>query len=145
MQNLETIKTRSQESLSSLVERGKQQPENVQTWGVTAATGVAGALAVAAVAKGVLTVVGMLANPPVALTVGALGGGALGWSFMQKQGEAGGSGEETEDAAAAFVPDAERKAPPVVDSVSEDSAVAATTESSSTTETAATDSEADRE
>lgn len=87
MQNLETIKAKSQESMSNLIERGKQQPEEVKTWGITAAAGVAGALAVTAVAKGVLAVAATIANPPVALAVGAVGGGVLGWSFMQKQAE----------------------------------------------------------
>ena len=84
---MQTIKTRSQESLSHLVDLGKQQPEHVQHWGVTAAAALAGALALTAVAKGVLGVVGTLAYPPVALTVGALGGGIFGWSFMQKRAE----------------------------------------------------------
>lgn len=84
---MQTLKTRSQESLSHLVDLGKQQPEQVQHWGVTAAAALAGALALTAVAKGVLGVVGTLAYPPVALTVGALGGGIFGWSFMQKRAE----------------------------------------------------------
>lgn len=87
MQNLESLKNKTQESISSLIERGKAQPEEVKTWGVTAAAGLGGAMAVVAVAKGVAAVVATLANPPVAFTVGALGGGALGWSWMQKQGQ----------------------------------------------------------
>ena len=83
MKNLESLKARGQQSLTPLVDLGKQQPENVQHWGVTAAAALVGALALTAVAKGVLGVVGTLANPPVALTVGALGGGLFGWSFMQ--------------------------------------------------------------
>ncbi len=84
MQNLNRLKYRSQDAISNLVARGKEQPKEVKTWGVTAAAGFAGALAITAVAKGTLAVVATLANPPVALTIGALGGGALGWSFMQK-------------------------------------------------------------
>ena len=83
MKNLESLKTRSQESLAHLVDLGKQQPEQVQHWGVTAAAALAGALALTAVGKGVLAIVSTVANPPVALTVGALGGGFFGWSFMQ--------------------------------------------------------------
>ncbi|MEZ4678308.1 MAG: hypothetical protein R2932_29245 [Caldilineaceae bacterium] len=37
-----------------------------------------------------------LANPPVALTVGAIGGGALGWNWMQKQGKGSGTSDEDE-------------------------------------------------
>jgi len=84
MQTLETMKSKSQESINRLVDLGKQQPEQVRTWGVAAGAALAGALALTAVAKGVLGVVATLANPPVALSIGALAGGVLGWSFMQK-------------------------------------------------------------
>ena len=77
MKSLESLKNRSQESLAHLVDLGKQQPEQVQHWSVTAATAVAGALVVAAVAKGMLGVIATLAYPPVALTAGALGGGVF--------------------------------------------------------------------
>lgn len=85
MKYVESVKTRGQESIHNLVDLGKEQPEEVQTWGVTAVAAFAGALALAAAAKGVLGVVGTLAYPPVALTVGALSGGLLGWSFMQRR------------------------------------------------------------
>ncbi len=85
MQTLTSIKDRGQESLNQLIELGKQQPEEVRTWGLTAGAAVAGALTLAAVAKGILAIIATLANPPVALSAGALAGGALGWSFMQKQ------------------------------------------------------------
>lgn len=88
MQNLETLKNKGQESFSSLLERGKGQPEEVKQWGITAAAGIGGALAVAALSKGVLAIVATLASPPVALTVGAVGGGALGWNWIQKQNKA---------------------------------------------------------
>lgn len=96
MQTLETLKSRGQENFSNLLERGKEQPETVKTWGVTAAAGVGGAVAVAALAKGVVAIAATLASPPVALTVGAVGGGALGWTWIQKQLENNG----VEDAAA---------------------------------------------
>ena len=85
MQNLATLKAQSQESLSRLTATVKQQPPEVQLWGVVAAAAVVGGVVIAVGAKGVLAVVGTLAAPPVALTVGALGGGFLGWSFMQSQ------------------------------------------------------------
>ena len=84
MQTLQTLKSQSQEGINRLVDLAKQQPEQVRTWGVAAGAAVAGAVALTAVAKGVLGVVATLANPPVALSVGALAGGVLGWSFMQK-------------------------------------------------------------
>ncbi|MBX3011552.1 MAG: hypothetical protein KF832_08585 [Caldilineaceae bacterium] len=85
MQNLETLKTKSQASLNRLVEFGKQQPAEVQMLGVVGAAAVAGGVAAAAVAKGVLGVVSLLASPSIALTVGAVGGGLIGWSLMQEQ------------------------------------------------------------
>lgn len=85
MQSLTTMKDKSQASWNRLVEAGKQQPEERKVWGVTIAAAVVGGLALAAVSKGVLAIVGTLAAPPVALTVGALAGGAVGWSFMQNQ------------------------------------------------------------
>jgi hypothetical protein len=49
----------------------------------------------------VLGVVGTLANPSVALTVGALGGGLFGWSFIQRssQSETNAAPEATADVA----------------------------------------------
>lgn len=85
MQSLTTLKAKSQESLNRLTENVKQQPPEVQLWGAVAVAAVIGGVVVAAGAKGVLAVVGTLAAPPVALTVGALGGGFLGWNFMQNQ------------------------------------------------------------
>ena len=85
MQTLETLKNKSQESVANLVELGKQRPDEVKLWGVTVAAGVGGALATATVAKGIVTVFATLASPPVAITVGALGGGALGWRWIQQQ------------------------------------------------------------
>lgn len=88
MKNLETIKTKSQAGMTHLVELGKQPSPAVKAWGVTAATAAAGGITLAVAAKGVLAIVGMLAAPPVALTVGALGGGVLGWRYLQHQSPA---------------------------------------------------------
>lgn len=85
MQSLETLKTKSQEGLNRLVEAGKQQRPEIQLWSVVAVSAVAGSILVSASAKGVLAVVGLLAATPVALTIGALGGGAVGWSIMQNR------------------------------------------------------------
>ncbi|MEZ4663372.1 MAG: hypothetical protein R2911_37995 [Caldilineaceae bacterium] len=46
-----------------------------------------GAVALAATAKGILAIVSTVANPAVALTLGAVGGGALGWSWIKSQSE----------------------------------------------------------
>ncbi|MFN8495320.1 MAG: hypothetical protein U0350_47420 [Caldilineaceae bacterium] len=83
MQNITSLKVKGQEGINRLVDLGKQQPAPVQTWGITAAAAVGGALVLAATAQGVLAILATLAAPPVALTVGAIGGGLAGWSYMQ--------------------------------------------------------------
>lgn len=85
MKNITDLKTVGQSSLTRLVDLGKQQPEHVQTWGMTAAAATVGALALAATAQGLLAILATLAAPPVALTVGAIGGGLAGWSYIQSQ------------------------------------------------------------
>jgi len=92
------IKEKSQSTVSGLVDLGKEQPDDVKTWGVAAAAGLAGALGIAAVTKGVLAIVATIANPFVAVPIGAVGGGALGWSYMQTQSE-GTAEEAAEDKA----------------------------------------------
>ena len=106
MKNLESLKTRTQESVAHLVDLGRQQPEAVQQWGVTAGAALVGALALTAVSKGILGVVATLANPPVALTAGALGGGLFGWSFMQRrpQTQADAAGAASAEERATVVP-----------------------------------------
>ena len=85
MKNLTDLKTAGQENLNRLVDLGKQQPQQVQTWGITAAAAVAGAVALAVTAQGLLAILATLAAPPVALAIGAIGGGVAGWSFIQSQ------------------------------------------------------------
>ncbi|MCB0120969.1 MAG: hypothetical protein KDE58_01935 [Caldilineaceae bacterium] len=87
MQTLETIKSRGQETLNNLMEKGKKQPDEVKALGVTAGGAVVGAVTVAAVAKGVVAILATLASPPVALTVGAVGGGFLGWNWVKEQSQ----------------------------------------------------------
>jgi len=87
------IKEKSQNTVSTLFSFGKDQPEDVKLWGVAGAAGIAGALGIAAVTKGVLAVVATVANPFVAVPVGAIGGGMLGWSYMKANGN--GAAEET--------------------------------------------------
>ena len=88
MQSLTTIKDKSQQIWNRLLEASKEQPEERKVWGITIAAAVVGGVTLAAVSKGVLAVVGTLAATPVALTVGALAGGAVGWSLMQNHAEA---------------------------------------------------------
>lgn len=83
MEQVNKLKEQSQAGLKRLREAGESQPDDVKLWGVTAGTAIVGGVTVAAVAKGVVAVLATLANPPVALTVGAIAGGALGWSYMQ--------------------------------------------------------------
>jgi len=88
MQTLESLKSRGQETVNNLLEKGKGQPDEIKTLGVTAGGAVVGAVTVAAVAKGVVAILATLASPPVALTVGAVGGGLLGWNWMKEQSQA---------------------------------------------------------
>lgn len=100
MQTVETIKQRSQKTVNNLLEMGKDQPEEVKTWGATAGGAVVGAVTLAAVAKGVVAILSTLTAPPVALTVGALGGGLLGWNLMKEQT----AGEEDDEVAPVVAP-----------------------------------------
>lgn len=99
MQTIETLKAKSQETFNSLLEKSKEQPEEVKTWGVTAGGAVVGAIALAAVAKGVLAILATIASPPVALTVGAIGGGVLSWNFIQSQSKQSSATDEATAAA----------------------------------------------
>lgn len=85
MQAVETVKTRSQEGFANLVAKVQTQPDAVKTWSVTAGSALVGALTLAATANGVLAILAALAAPPVALAVGAVGGGLLGWRYMHNQ------------------------------------------------------------
>ncbi|MBV7329473.1 hypothetical protein KFU94_14720 [Chloroflexi bacterium TSY] len=75
------------------MERTRQRPSTIKTVGVTTATAVVGAVALSVVAKGVWVIVGTLAAPPVAMTVGAISGGALGWNFMRRPTQSSTEGE----------------------------------------------------
>ena len=55
------------------------------TWAVIGSAAVAGGVAMAAVAKSALSVAGVLTFAPTSVTIGALGGGLLGWSYIQRQ------------------------------------------------------------
>ena len=85
MKNLEAIRAAGQEQLNYLVDLGKEQPAEVKTWGVTAGAAVAGSLVLTAGAQGLLAIVATLASLPVSLTVGAIGGGVLGWLYMEQR------------------------------------------------------------
>lgn len=125
MQTLEALKIKSQENLNRLVELGKEQPSEVKTWGVTAGAAVAGGLALTAAAQGLLAVFATLASLPVSLTVGAIGGGVLGWLYIDQKKTANKATASAEPATVA----AEITMPETVNiPVSNESAVAATVE-----------------
>lgn len=85
MDPLSELQAKGRERINRLIELGKQQPEPVQTWGVTAAAAAGGALVLTATTQGVLAVAAALAAPPVVLTVGVVGGGLAGWSYFKNR------------------------------------------------------------
>jgi len=68
-----------------VIEASKTKPEQVKLWGVTGASAVVGAMALPTVTKGALVIASTLLYPSVALPVGLIVGGAIGWRFMQRQ------------------------------------------------------------
>lgn len=84
MQTLDSLKAKGQASLTNLMDSIKEQPDDIKIWGVAAGSAVVGAVAVNAAARGVIAILGTLASTPVSLTVGAVGGGYLGWTYLQK-------------------------------------------------------------
>ena len=64
------------------VARCRETTTHILLWSGTAASAVAGSITLAMAAKGVIAIVSTLAFPPVALTVGAVAGGALGWNYL---------------------------------------------------------------
>lgn len=85
MDPVSELQAKGRESIKRLIEMGKQQPEPVQTLGLTAAAAAGGALVLSATTQGVLAVAAALAAPPVVLTVGVIGGGLAGWSYMKNR------------------------------------------------------------
>ena len=85
MQTVKTLKSRSQDGLKQLLTLGKERPETIKTWGVTAGAAVAGGLAMSAGAPGLVAIFTSLASLPVSLMVGAIGGGVLGWRYLKRQ------------------------------------------------------------
>ena len=85
MQALETMKNKGQAGIKQLVTLGKEQSESVKTWGVTAGAAVAGGLALRVGAPGLVAILRTLTPLPVSLTVGAIGGGVLGWLYLERQ------------------------------------------------------------
>lgn len=95
MQTMETAKVKTQETFEEWTAKIKEQPNDVKLWSGTAGSALVGAFAVTAVAKGMISVIGTLASPPVALTVGAIGGSVWGWNYMQSRSVATDLAKET--------------------------------------------------
>ena len=110
MQTLETLKTKGKARFASVMDVAKDQPSDLKHWGVAAGSAVVGAVAVNAAARGMVAILAVMASPPIALTLGAVGGGYLGWSYLQKrQAAAQGADAEARLARlAAWVESAER-------------------------------------
>jgi len=88
MEQFDTMKEKSQGVWSSVVDRGKQQSAPVQEVGVTAAAGLGGAAILGATSK--LGIAALLTYPATAVTIGAVGGGILGWRYIRNRLKAGG-------------------------------------------------------
>ncbi len=98
MQKLNTFKEKGQQEWNRLRDAGKQRPTSLMLWSGTAASAVAGSITLAVAAKGVIAIVSTLAFPPVALTVGAVAGGALGWNYLHGNQNSDASDAEQMDA-----------------------------------------------
>lgn len=85
MAAVETNKQHGQTNVITALERVSVQPAAVKTWGVTAGSALIGAMAMAVSAQGAFALATLLAMPPLAVTVGTLGGGLLGWRYMRNQ------------------------------------------------------------
>ncbi|HRW04370.1 MAG TPA: helix-hairpin-helix domain-containing protein [Caldilineaceae bacterium] len=131
MQTLETLKTKGKARFASVMDVAKDQPSDLKHWGVAAGSAVVGAVAVNAAARGMVAILAVMASPPIALTLGAVGGGYLGWSYLQKrQAAAQGADEstvepvvETIPVSAADSPTAPEITPPIADPVVAESTV----------------------
>ncbi|MEM7127073.1 MAG: hypothetical protein AAF702_12150 [Chloroflexota bacterium] len=95
----DAVVTQSKQTLDNITKAGTEEPAAAKKWGVTAVAGLGGALALGAVAKGVLGLAAILANPGVAITAGAVGGGILGYRYITQAVE-GNTEAGTADAAA---------------------------------------------
>ena len=98
MQKLNTFKEKGQQEWNRLRDAGKQRPTSLMLWSGTAASAVAGSITLAVAAKGVIAIVSTLAIPSVALTVGAVAGGALGWNYLHGNQNSAASDAEQMDA-----------------------------------------------
>ena len=86
MQTVDTRKTKGQASVTDLVEQSKLLPGTAIVWGATAGGALVGGAVTVAAAQGIVALFTLLAAPPIAWTVGALGGGWVGWHYMRRQG-----------------------------------------------------------
>ena len=86
MQTVDTIKTKGQASVTALVEQSKLLPGTAIVWGATAGGALVGGAVTVAATQGIVALFTLLAAPPIAWTVGALGGGWVGWHYMRRHG-----------------------------------------------------------
>lgn len=97
-QEMNTQQDKEKDAPSNSAQSDKNQAADLQTWGVTGAAAIAGGVAMAVAARGTLVVLAALASTPVSLTIGAIGGGLLGWRYMQRARQSGAT-ESAENAA----------------------------------------------
>lgn len=105
MQQLNELKDKSQQGLAQAVDAGKKQASKAKVLGVTAGSAVLGGVALTIAAPPLIALTSTLAAPPVALAVGAVAGGVLGWRIVR--GKAG----RTNDTPAAPVQPVAAEAP----------------------------------
>lgn len=109
MQQLNELKDKGQHGVAQALDAGKKQAGKAKTLGVTVGSAVVGGIALAAAAQPIIMLTSMLATPPVAMTVGAVAGGALGWRFVR--GKANNKPSDLPAAQAPTAPTAPTEAP----------------------------------
>ena len=85
MQTITDLKDKGQQGLNQAVDAGKQHTSTAKLIGVTAGAAVAGSVAMVVVAPPAIALAATLLIPSVAMTVGAVTGGVLGWRWMRNR------------------------------------------------------------
>ena len=97
-QEMNTQQDKEKDASLNSAQSDKNQAADLQTWGVTGAAAIAGGVVMAVAARGTLVVLAALASTPVSLTIGVIGGGLLGWRYMQRARQSG-AAQSAENAA----------------------------------------------